>query len=502
VGKVVDSLGRLLPGWTVVAGASPTGGTSPRATTDATGAFSIAGVPPAYNVAVVSPDGSHVALFEGLTRRDLVLRDMATNPAGLRGARSAQLTGTLTGEGAYPLGALEAVVFTFNSPEVTLQRGISQNQGPHFDFPVRWTGSNSVAGRLVVLRSKSGPDGRPEPGAFAVAEARVTLQDGVATSLDLSLRPVGSTTVSVEIATPVPFPLQAITQFVQLPEGRVAPSGVELQGMVAPAFDLAAPDLAWLGGRGCVQARAGRLELLTAWQCGGLGAGRVALAMRAPPDLVDPKPEAVVAPGMAFAWTPFEGGVHELVLTPDHPGRDRPLLTVTTRSTSTRWPDLSALGVGFPEAFGTYRCIVRGAAPFADVDAAEAPGADRAPRGATASSAPITLRVAPERDPNPASLYDETDRLCGMERGKIIVCSRSVGPEGHNEWYVPSAMNMKMAHYPQFAEAIGMRCVHDCAEARAFMKAYDAYARQHPGFDANQPHDPRRPIVPPPPHAP
>jgi hypothetical protein len=60
-------------------------------------------------------------------------------------------------------------------------------------------------------------------------------------------------------------------------------------------------------------------------------------------------------------------------------------------------------------------------------------------------------------------------------------------------------MNMKMAHYPRFAEAIGMHCVHDCAEARAYMKAYDAYAHDHPGFDADQPIDPRPPVVPPPP---
>jgi hypothetical protein len=214
-GKLVDNLGRPLSGWTVVASAPPFGATSPRATTDASGAFSIAGAPPAYDVAVVSPDASQVALFEGLTRRDLVLRDMTANPAGFGGPRSATLTGTLTGAGSYPLVPLEEVLFTFNAPEVTLQRAITQSEGPRFKFPARWSGPSSVSGRLVVLRSARGKDGRPEPGAFAFAEARVTLRDGEATSLDVPLRSVGSTTLGVQVTTPAQFPLQAITQFVR-----------------------------------------------------------------------------------------------------------------------------------------------------------------------------------------------------------------------------------------------------------------------------------------------
>jgi hypothetical protein len=177
------------------------------------------------------------------------------------------------------------------------------------------------------------------------------------------------------------------------------------------------------------------------------------------------------------------------------------MIDIHTVQTSASWPDLCPLGIPFPEETTNYRCKISARGPFASIDEIVAPRASSASPHTVerlSSSGPITLKISPKPDPNPASLYDENEKDCGVPRGKIVVCSRRPrNPEPHDEWYVLSAMNIKMRHYPDFAAAIGMKCVHNCAEARAYMKAYREYSRLHPGFDVNQPLDPRPPFPPP-----
>ena len=55
------------------------------------------------------------------------------------------------------------------------------------------------------------------------------------------------------------------------------------------------------------------------------------------------------------------------------------------------------------------------------------------------------------------------------------------------EWYVPSAMNRKLANYPAFAAVARVKSVSTCDDARTLMTAYQTYAQAHPGFDADQP---------------
>jgi len=80
----------------------------------------------------------------------------------------------------------------------------------------------------------------------------------------------------------------------------------------------------------------------------------------------------------------------------------------------------------------------------------------------------------------------------------ILVCDVAQG-----EYYILSAMNHKLAYYSDFSEAIGMRSVSDCDDARSFMRSYADYGRAHPGFDAHEPREPapRPPTTPPPAHS-
>ena len=65
------------------------------------------------------------------------------------------------------------------------------------------------------------------------------------------------------------------------------------------------------------------------------------------------------------------------------------------------------------------------------------------------------------------------------------MCDGPGGPIG--EFYRLSVLNRTIQTYPDFAAAVKIHCVRDCAGARAYLKAYAGYSAAHPGFDADRP---------------
>jgi hypothetical protein len=61
----------------------------------------------------------------------------------------------------------------------------------------------------------------------------------------------------------------------------------------------------------------------------------------------------------------------------------------------------------------------------------------------------------------------------------------------------PDQINRKLSLHPGLAAAFGKRCARDCDDVHAFEATYRAYAKEHPGFDANEPSPP---LWIPPPH--
>ena len=164
----------------------------------------------------------------------------------------------------------------------------------------------------------------------------------------------------------------------------------------------------------------------------------------------------------------------------DHSTLALPLMKIYTTARSERWPDLSALGISFPKPRASYSVTVTALGPFASMD--QAAGSDglvaMVPKDAWWAmsqdlSIPVRLPLRPEV------------AACQYPAGESIVCGKL--PNGDREFYVLSAINNKIAEYPRFADAIGIRCVRDCATARAYRTGYDRYRKEHPGFDANEP---------------
>lgn len=77
----------------------------------------------------------------------------------------------------------------------------------------------------------------------------------------------------------------------------------------------------------------------------------------------------------------------------------------------------------------------------------------------------------------------------------ILVCGKfATTVEGgatvhRNEWFSVVAMNNKLAHFPEFATAFGLKRVENCAEARALHDFYVEYSIDHPDFDIDEPVD-------------
>jgi hypothetical protein len=79
---------------------------------------------------------------------------------------------------------------------------------------------------------------------------------------------------------------------------------------------------------------------------------------------------------------------------------------------------------------------------------------------------------------------------------KVLSCGtyQVTGADGtmgtRQEWYALPAINRKLRFYPEFATAIGIDHVSDCAGARAYIEAEAIYADSHPGFDLDFPIEP------------
>jgi hypothetical protein len=98
---------------------------------------------------------------------------------------------------------------------------------------------------------------------------------------------------------------------------------------------------------------------------------------------------------------------------------------------------------------------------------------------------------------------------CGSESGEreipdshtsdVLVCGTHnvIGPDGTVReaptWFNVAGINAKLRYYPELAEAFGRSQVTSCDEAKAYTLSYAAFSQEHPGFDFDQPFEPRRP---------
>jgi hypothetical protein len=261
------------------------------------------------------------------------------------------------------------------------------------------------------------------------------------------------------------------------------------------------PDLKTVGATQCLQAFAESpsRESMTR-RCNVPAKTRPVFTLHAAPALMEPKRGAVARAGMSFRWLPVPDASYSLEFIPERGISDKaPKIAIYTSRTNAVWPDLSALGVPFPQALNTYRVTLSAHGPHKTLDDALRPRGPGIPLPSTtwrASSRVVDLPVRPPLGLEEARCnYLKTPASDGT-----IVCSpgNPASIEPSSEWYALMAINNKLQNHPELAAAIGIHCVKDCATARAFVAGLVSYQRAHPGFDADDPLGPSPPEPPPP----
>lgn len=502
-GAVVDD-GSFLP----VAGAEVVVGGA-RATTDLDGKFSLPRVPAVYEAVVISADRAVVSIYRGLRRRDPLLV-LKYRPAQSGHVSSSTLGGTVTGGGPFPL-TVGKVVFAFFSPEahqagaimadVTSYVGRKASRGPQYGpIDVRWMEAPTTSGTLTALQTIPGPDPMaklpgqllPEPwpalsqtpdASFLFARRALTLADGKPTEADLQLAPVPSVHLTGRIAThrrALNWPMAISADYVfPYPQSAIRVASAH----PAPKFDYVVPDLRGEGGQLCVTAFSGSYLWISNRRCDVVPGEPVSLPMDLPPKLLTPVRGDAAVPGMRVAWTGPTPAAYELKLEAHAATPENPSLRLYTEETETTWPDLSALGIPFPEGAAAYECTIGRVGPQTTVDDLAGPqgiGARISPARFESATLGLPIITRPvTRAPDGG--VPEADGVACQDPGTVI-CAPNAG-----EYYRTSAINRKLRHYPGLAAALGTSCVRDCAGARAYLDVYAKYQQAHPRFDVNEP---------------
>ncbi len=480
-GRVVDPRrDRAIPGHQVSTGSS-------EATTDSDGRFVLLDVPPTYDLVIASPDKAYVKVYRGLHRRDPLVTHTGREESSPR-SHKARIEGRLFG--AVAPGPLHVHFASSLTDADSLVKGPSlpdENGLPYPTLEVQWDGPPVIGGQLSSLQETRTPTGTHS----AFDKKTVTLRDGETTTEDLTLAPVpsirlpaGRVTVDDESER---APVVRVTY-------RVAGSGLAFAGMGPPRAGQAAEgtDPKAIGATLCMESFVTNPWIRSRHLLCGVPVDKpVNLHLRAGPTFSAPPSGTGAEVGMTFAWSTTAGAVYRLALTPTHPSPAAPYIETFTASPTAVWPDLHDRGVAFPKPLLAYGARVSALGPYPTIDAATGPeglGATVQDEAWSTSSSEISVPVQPP--------IGKEEAACQYEYGSAIVCGPASNPQ--SEFYMLAAINNKLRHYPAFANAVGIHCVRDCAAARAFIKAYGAYAASNPGFDADEPREP----TPPPPRPP
>lgn len=387
-----------------------------RTMTDEAGHFSVANVPAVYDLVVVEPDGTAVSLYQGLNRREVLVRHHKTGSDQGQQVRKASVRGTFVGGPSWPLGKQDLVSLSIFS---ALGRGnllfggnIPINRGPSFGpMNMIWNGPATLPAQAYAYSTfhpaadagAIDASGASAP-VFAYGTQALTLQEGDA-SLTVPLQVV--TRTAHVTGTVVHDPASPATQrqvFYALPPwpgARLPLGGDAPRPRSEVSFDFVVPMPEVPGASWCFMAFSSmgdtRRPLVWDQVCGITPGTPVTAVLQDAPRLTSPPPGSTVHPATMLAWTAFDGGVYRLDLKSGQlPTASAPNISVYTASRSVTWPDSSAAEVPFP-AIADYALGIVGLGVFASIDDLAGPSgfASAAPRDYRQSYMdPVKVQVA------------------------------------------------------------------------------------------------------------
>lgn len=329
-GRLVGSQGRPLPGVAVASQGQST-------VTDIDGAFELSGLSVPYDLTAWSVTDEAAIVYQGLRESEVVLGGFLTSVGPV--ARSATVTGTLTGE-AIPVGTNQIVAVCAEGLDGPAQ-GCDFVSPTETDFSVfvQWWGPETRSVRLHLLQIERDVSGVPVayPG-YATHDVELTAgtTPSVADPIDLG---AALDTTEVELTVLSTSALYATIGAVQL--GPNLATSVMVNNDGTAAFAVAMPVLP--GATYTFLAATGTDDM--AWVT-GLTGGSATLIVPDAPALVAP---ANMATGVTTdtEFTVSNPGGGPLVWIWNDTATDYGLALLTT-STTVTMPDTSGLGLPLP----------------------------------------------------------------------------------------------------------------------------------------------------------
>lgn len=350
-GSVKDIFGIGLAGVTVVVGGQ-------QVTTDGTGAFSVPSVTTPYDATVLLPaKGSRT--YRGLTRADPIL--IGQGPS-LNPPNHGTVTGSVSGGDALPAPADRTAV-AWGSPGITWRTNVTNNP---WSLNVGWGGTSATITGNVHALQWTLTSGIPTVYKGHGVSSGVALAHGGTTSgVAVAMTAPAASTIggNVTLASGVSLLYKDLT--LDFADGASIAVGTDLGA--ATAFSYAMPG--GIGATGTITASGmypGSSGTFT--RVSGLAEGSTgsSIALLVPSTYSVPDEDATgVTNGTDFSWTPFPGAVYGVSFIATTAGN--PNYFVITSATSTRIPDLSALGITLPPGT-TYGWSIGPVAPWASVD--------------------------------------------------------------------------------------------------------------------------------------
>jgi hypothetical protein len=376
-GTVVDALLVPLTGVTVRIGTAS-------ASTDASGAFTLAGVAYPYSAIVITGGGAaggstspnkHGYAFTGLQRPDPTLQLLFDQAPG---TQSATMQGNTYSGNTPKTGGI--VFADIAAPARDVGPNIAQvspsSTGNNFSGPVTWLGASTASATLYDLQWFLMPDGGPPNTFLAYTSETTSFASGQTQTWDTPATPVlmqnGTLTVNAVVTSG--YGLAATTAYLR-PMG--ASIAAPFATMTAPPSGVSIPTPNIQGATFVACAIQGLLAEADAGSntpygvaC-ATGLGGTQSTQLAPPaatTLVNPPTMANVA--TTFTFNAIPNGINLVAFEPTV--ATDPALYVLTGFNAVRIPDLSVFGAGL-RSMAQYRATAYGFAPFAHIGDAVGP---------------------------------------------------------------------------------------------------------------------------------
>jgi hypothetical protein len=300
-----------------------------------------------------------VEVYQGLTRADPTVVYFFGTSGAVNGGT---LSGNLSGADGIPAPGDRTVV-AFGSPEVSARTNVSTNP---YSLGLSWNGPSATTGTVHALQWNPAT-GLPTAYKGYGKKTNVSVANGGTTSnADVVMSSsVSTATITGTVSAPTGFAIGGKQLNVDLADGATFVIGVDTSS--ATSFTFSVPGS--IDSTASIQVSASQSSLgQTITRFAGIQSGSTSTAITIPAPSI-PSAPADGATGVTsttdFTWTGLPGGVN--IVTFAGPA-GKPSYYVASSGTTTRIPNLTALGQPLPGATA-YSWAITSLAPYPTMDA-------------------------------------------------------------------------------------------------------------------------------------